>query len=103
MQRETKSHLQTKYQHDPNIVSRVIADEVILVPIHNNVADMDLIYTLNETAARVWQLTDGQHSLADIHQVLLEEFAADPNQVEQDLIELTEGLHEIGALIKVEN
>ena len=87
---------------DRNIVSRMIAGEVILVPIHNNVADMDYIFTLNETAARVWELTDGQHSLAEIHQHLLAEFEVDDAEAAQDLITLTQDLLEINAIFEAQ-
>ena len=51
--------LDAVFCHDPNIVDRNIAGEVILVPIRNNVGDLESIYTLNETAARIWELLDG--------------------------------------------
>jgi hypothetical protein len=38
--------LEKCYQKDPNIVSRKIADEFILVPIKQNVGDLESIYTL---------------------------------------------------------
>ncbi len=103
MKIEQQAGLGGKFQQDPNIVSRVVADEVILVPIHRRAEDMDLIYTLNETAARVWELSDGQRSLAEIHQVLVREFEVDPAQAEKDLAELVEGLLGIGALVEAGN
>ncbi len=48
------------YMHDPSIVSRSIAGEVILVPIKKNVGDLESIYTLNDTGARIWELIDSQ-------------------------------------------
>ncbi len=93
--------LQEIYQHNPNIVSRLIAGEMILVPIRKNMGDLENIYTLNETAARVWELMDGQRTLADVHQQIVNEFDIDPLQAEQDLLELLENLLEEGALVKV--
>ena len=96
-----KDHLQVVYQHDPSIVSRMIAGEMILVPIKNRLGDMESIYTLNETAARVWELSDGRHTIADIHQQILAEFEVDSLQAEQDVIELIGVLEAEGALVKV--
>jgi hypothetical protein len=90
--------LQEVYQHDPNIVARSIAGETILVPIRKNVGDMENIFTLNETAARIWELIDGQRSLREIHQRVVEEFEVDPQQAESDLLELVESLNANGAL-----
>jgi hypothetical protein len=92
--------LSTIYQHDPNIVSRLIAGEMVLVPIRNNVGDMECIYTLNETAARIWELIDGQRSLAQVQQQVIGEFEISPRQAELDLLELIDSLLDNGALTK---
>lgn len=44
-------HLERCYQRDKSIVSRTIEEEVILVPIRQNVGDLESIYTLNEVGA----------------------------------------------------
>ena len=90
--------MQTVYRHDPNIVSRLIGGEMILVPIRQNVGDMENIYTLNETGARIWELIDGQRSLGDVHDQLVSEFEIDPLQAKSDLLELIDNLLAEGAL-----
>ena len=49
------------YVQDDNMVFRHIGDEMILVPLRQT-ANLESIFTLNETGARVWQLLDGQRS-----------------------------------------
>lgn len=93
--------LLTIYQHDPSIVSRLIAGEMILVPIRKNMGDLESIYTLNETAARTWELLDGQRPVVEVHQQIVNEYDIDPLQAEADLLELIENLLEEGALVKV--
>lgn len=93
--------LQSVYVHDPNIVSRDIAEEVILVPIRKNVADMDCIFTLNETAARAWELFDGVRSVEDIHKIIIEEFSVGSEEAKADLMELVQALLKIAALLVV--
>jgi len=93
--------MQTIFKHSPSIVSRSIAGEMILVPIRKNVGDLESIYTLNETGARIWELIDGQRSSADIHKQVEAEYEIDPVDAEQDLLELLENLLEEGALEKV--
>ena len=93
--------MQTIFKHSPSIVSRSIAGEMILVPIRKNVGDLESIYTLNETGARIWELIDGQRSSADIHKQVVAEYEIDPVDAEQDLLELLENLLEEGALEKV--
>lgn len=88
------------YSHDPNIVSRSIAGETILVPIRKSVGEMDSLYTLNETGARIWELIDGQRTLAEVGEQVLAEFDVQADQAQGDLLELVEALLERGALVK---
>ncbi|MGC9521785.1 MAG: PqqD family protein [Anaerolineae bacterium] len=86
------------YRHDPAIVSREVAGEVILVPIRDNVGDLESIYTLNETAARVWALLDGERTLAEVRDAMVAEFEVEAAEAEADLLALVERLVGVGAL-----
>jgi hypothetical protein len=81
-------------------VARNIAGEVILVPIHNKLGDMESIYTLNQTGALVWSMMDGQHSLAQILSQIIEEYRVDPAEAQADLLELIKQLLDIKALVQ---
>ena len=83
------------YEKDPNIVSRRIADEFILVPIRHNVGDLESIYTLNEVAARIWELIDGKRNTEEIRNIIIQEFQVSPEEAEQDLSEFIEKLERI--------
>lgn len=95
--------LEARYQKDPNVVSREIAGEQILVPIRKQAADMAAIYVLNETGAQIWRLIDGRRSLADIGDVLAQEYNVRPETVEADLLEIIGKLEELGMLRAVEH
>ena len=88
------------YRRDPAIVARQIAGEMILVPIRQNVGDLESIYLLNDTAMFAWQLFDGSMSLADIRTKIIEAFEVDELQAGQDLLELVKDLERVGALGK---
>jgi len=88
--------LDVRYEKDPNVVYREIAEEKILVPIRKKVADMASIYVLNETGARIWDLMDGQRSLAEIRDVLVEEYEVEPQTAADDLLEVLAQLGEAG-------
>ena len=90
-----------RYQKAPSIVSRKIGDDFILVPIRQNMGDMESIFTLNETAALAWDAMDGLHSLAEIHQLILAEYNVSSEEAEKDLFELVAYLLEIDALVQV--
>jgi hypothetical protein len=91
------------YEKDPNIVSREIAGEQILVPIRKKSADMAAIYVLNETGARIWSLLDGRRSLGEIVSLLADEYEVQPEIARADLVEVTDALMELGMLRLVEH
>ena len=84
------------------MVSREIAGEAILVPIRQNVGDLESIYTLNETAARAWELVNGQNTLGDIRDAIVAEFVVDEEQAQEDLIEIMNDLVSIYAITVIE-
>ena len=90
--------LEARFERDPNIVTREIAGERILVPIQKQAADMAAIYVLNETGARIWNLLDGQRSLADIGEILVQEYSIDSDTVQADVIQIAERLRDLGML-----
>ena len=90
--------LSSRYRHDDTIEDRESAGEVILVPIRNNVGDLESIYTLNETAACIWALLDGEHTLAEVRDTVVAEFEVEPGEAEADLLELVGQLESIQAI-----
>jgi len=94
-------YLEKCYQKNPDIVSRKIADEYILVPIRQNVGDLESIYTLNEVAARVWELIDGTMKVREIKHKIIEEFEVTPEEIEKDLTELLQKLEKIEGIKEV--
>ena len=55
-------------------------------------------YALNATAAQAWQLCDGQRTLDDIADALLDKYEATPEQVVETLQSFVAHLREIGVL-----
>ncbi|MDO9576302.1 MAG: PqqD family protein [Candidatus Cloacimonadales bacterium] len=87
------------YTKSDSIVSRKIADEFILVPIRQNVGDLESIYTLNETAARIWELIDGKMKVEEIKEKIVEEFEVTPEEAEKDIMEHLQQLESIKAIM----
>ena len=92
--------LKKVYKKSDSIVSRKIGDEFILVPIRQEVGDLESIYTLNETAARIWELIDGKSEVREIKESLVQEFEVKPEEAEKDLIEHLRQLEEIKAIME---
>ena len=94
------NYLDKVYSKSDSIVFRKIADEFILVPIRQNVGDLESIYTLNETAARIWELIDGKMKAGEIKEKIIEEFEVTPEEAEKDIMEHLQQLEEIKAIIR---
>jgi hypothetical protein len=88
------------YKKSESIVSRRIGDEYILVPIRQDVGDLESIYTLNETGALIWELIDGKLRVGEIKESLLEAFEVEPEEAEKDLIEHLRQLEGIKAILE---
>ena len=87
-----------RYEKDPSVVYREIAGEAILVPMRRNIADMESIYTLDSVGADIWDLIDGERTLGDILDVLLDEYDVEASVLSGDLDEFIEQLVSAGAI-----
>lgn len=99
---EKAAWLEKRYQKNPDMVSRLIGDEFILVPVRRNVADLESVFTLGGTGVRIWELIDGRLTVQQILEGIAEEFEVEPDQAEADLREYLQGLEEIEGIELVE-
>jgi hypothetical protein len=90
------------YKRNQNFVFRKIDDETILVPIKDNVGDMGSIYNLNEVAALVWENLNGERTLHDVKNILIQEFEVSRLDAEHDLLAFVHQLEEIDAIMQTE-
>ena len=86
------------YERNPDYIFREVVDELVLVPIHQNVADMDCIYTMNPVAAFIWERLEMPATQADIHAAMVDEYAADPEVLAADLDDFLREMTAIGAI-----
>jgi len=83
------------------IVSRPILDEMILVPIRGNLADMQKVFTLNSVAQYVWEHLDGTATMGDILSGVVEQFDVKKEIAQADLSELMTDLTKHGLVTEV--
>jgi hypothetical protein len=86
------------FVRDEVAVTRRIAGETVIVPVRNDVADLDSIYTLNETGSFVWDLIDGQRTVARLIDAVVAEFEVSPEVAATDVARLLASLREEGLL-----
>jgi len=86
------------YRKNEAMVSRKIGDEVILVPISRDVGDLESIYTLNDVAARIWELVDGIKNVGEIEHLIVDEYDVTQTEAEGDIEGYLGQLEEIRAV-----
>ena len=69
--------LKTILSHSKSIVTTKTGNEYVLVPVANNIADMNSVYTLNETGAFIWEHINGENSVEDIINKMMAEYEVD--------------------------
>jgi len=70
---------------NPQVVSRQIGDEMILVPVGAQIVQAQSLYTLNETGRFLWEQLGLARSRAELVEALVEAFEGEPARAEQDL------------------
>lgn len=78
--------------HSPSIVTRKTGNEYVLVPIANNIADMNSVYTLNETGAFIWEQINGKRNVQEIIALLTEEYDIDNENASKDVFEFIDNM-----------
>jgi methyltransferase-like protein len=78
--------------HSTAIVTRKTGNEYVLVPVTNNIADMNSVFTLNETGAFIWEQIDGKRSVEEIIRVLSTNYDIDSGTAEIDVFTFIENM-----------
>lgn len=84
--------LKSVLSHSPSIVTRKTGNEYVLVPVADNIADMNSVYTLNETGAFIWEQIDGIKTVEEIILLLVKEYEIDNESAEKDVFSFIENL-----------
>ncbi len=93
-----ESILEISFQRQPAIVTRRVAEEVILVPVTGRMAQEGSLYTLNGTSAFLWEQLDGRRTGRDLVRELKETYEVEEKLAESDVQTFLTQLQEIGAI-----
>jgi hypothetical protein len=93
--------LEDTYRRHPDIVTRKIIGETLLVPVRGKTADLHRIYTLTPVAERIWDDLDGTRTLKDIAGNIPLQFEVGSAQASADCLEFVSSLLEEGLVTEV--
>lgn len=88
-----KISTESRVRQHPDTASRNIeGQEVVVVPTTRK------LQRLNKVATRIWELCDGR-SMAEICDIIVEEFEVDRDEAISDTLELVTDMHERGMVV----
>lgn len=76
-------------------VSRKVGNELVLVPLVSNVAQMDTLFNLNETAGFLWENLEENSSVEKLKNLLLKNFEVDEETAEKDVKDFLERIEKL--------
>lgn len=86
------ANLDSVVSRSPSIVPRKTGKEYVLVPVTDNIADMNSVYTLNETGAFLWEKIDGKRTVRDLIREMTNEYKIDKKTATRDVLWFIEDL-----------
>ena len=90
------------YKKSENIIARTIENELILVPVSADIADLDAsLFSLNQTGIEIWNRLDGKRVLNEIVQEFDETFDAHKDVIMKDVCGIIQELLKHGIIEKV--
>ncbi|HSJ52456.1 MAG TPA: PqqD family protein [Anaerolineae bacterium] len=92
------SSLARSFRRSASFVGRLIADELLLVPITRRVADLDAVYTLDGIGPRLWELLDGQRTVGELIALVVDEYEVGASEAEADVLQFMAQLESMGAI-----
>ena len=77
--------LQKIFKMKSKFVVRGVGNELILVPLTGNVAQMNEIFTMNETGKFIWENITEKNTVEDIENLMTEAFNIDSETAKKDI------------------
>ena len=88
----------TIFKKSENIVARKVADELLLVPIHGKLANMERVFTLNEVGEFIWGELDAGGDAAAIAEKIVREYDVTIDVATADCNELLAEMLDAGVI-----
>lgn len=90
--------MEIRFAKNPGVVTRQVVGETILIPLTKKMGEQACLYTLDETAAFLWERLDGQASGRDLALALKTAYEIDLERAEADVCLFLEELRSVNAI-----
>ena len=93
MPRENK-----RFVRNPDFIFRRIVDEIVLIPVHRNIAEVNSIYNLNEIGALIWKHLEKPADIKELCSLVTNAYDVDQENALADLNTFLNDLIAFGAV-----
>lgn len=90
------------FLRNPDFIYRIIEEDMILVPTHANVADLNCLYTLNDVGVLLWEKLAKPCDFASLVKAVTAEYQVEAETTAKDIEVFIDELLSTGALFQVE-
>ncbi len=84
-----------RFRSSPDALATRVGEEIVLVDLRT-----DRIYSLNRTAARIWELLCADCDRTEVERRMLDEFEVTPDQLAEAIDELVVSMTQDGLLVR---
>ena len=84
-----------RFRSSPDALATRVGEEIVLVDLRT-----DRIYSLNRTAARIWELLCADCDRTEVERRMLDEFEVTPDQLAEAIDELVVSMMQDGLLVR---
>ena len=84
-----------RFRSSPDALATRVGEEIVLVDLRT-----DRIYSLNRTAARIWELMCADCDRIEVERRMLDEFDVTPDQLAEAIDELVVSMTQDGLLVR---
>lgn len=88
------SALREIFQSKSNFVCKHTGEELLLIPLKDNVADFNQYLVLNELGAYIWDALHPEITYADLQNQILNEFEVEEENLREDLQKFITALYQ---------
>jgi hypothetical protein len=88
-------NLQSLQKIKKGFVTREVGTELVLVPLTGNVAQMNELFTMNETGKFIWENINDDTTIDELAEKMVESFEVSPEVARRDLCGFLEKMSEM--------
>jgi Coenzyme PQQ synthesis protein D (PqqD) len=78
-----------------SFVTREVGNELVLVPLAGNVAQMNELFTMNETGKFIWENINNETTMDELAEKMVEVFEVSPEIAKRDVVRFLERMSEM--------